>query len=269
MTQLAQYQCPLCSSALIKNENSFQCEHNHSFDIAKEGYVNLLPVQQKKSLQPGDDKNMVLARRAFLQQGYYEFLRSALVDEISQLAPANVVDLGCGEGYYTDELQRVTSCLTYGIDISKSAVKYAAKRNKQVNYAVATNAHLPFGDQSIQVIANVFAPLVGEECQRILTKDGVIVSVAPGPNHLIELKQKIYQTPQLHDVPKPPAGFNTQSSKVVSKQVQLDNPSDIENLLTMTPFGWKISPQAKSELLANLPFSTQLDFVISQYVCEL
>ena len=265
MTSIANYRCPLCQSSLTKQNNMYKCHNNHSFDIAKEGYVNLLPVQQKKSLQPGDDKNMVMARRLFLQEGFYEFLRTALVSKIASLNPSKVIDLGCGEGYYTDEIERSTGCETYGIDISKAAVKYAAKRNKNVHYSVATNAHLPFENQSIDVIANVFAPLVGIECQRVLSEDGSIISVAPGPDHLLELKQQIYKEPQLHDAPKAPEGFELIEADNVKQTISLERESDIENLLTMTPFGWKISVEAKAKLLANLPFKVQLDFIISQF----
>ncbi|QTH64845.1 methyltransferase domain-containing protein [Psychrosphaera ytuae] len=265
MTLPAAFSCPLCSAPLSRIDNTLKCEQNHSFDYAKEGYVNLLPVQQKKSLQPGDDKDMVLARRAFLQTGAYEFLQQSLVDTIKKLSPQTLVDLGCGEGYYTDAIQVATSAQTYGIDISKAAVKYAAKRNKGVHYAVATNAHLPFTDQQIDVIANVFAPLVGEECQRILTDQGCIVSVAPGPDHLIELKKAIYSTPEQHTSPTPPVGFDVVEQQRINKTITLTTASAVSDLLTMTPFGWKISAPAKQNILANLPFSVTLDFVISQF----
>lgn len=265
MTQPADFYCPLCAAPLSRFDNTLKCDQNHSFDYAKEGYVNLLPVQQKKSLQPGDDKAMVLARRAFLQTGAYDFLQKNLVDTINKLSPKTIVDLGCGEGYYTDAVQTGTGAQTYGIDISKAAVKYAAKRNKNVHYAVATNAHLPFADQQIDLIANVFAPLVGKECQRILAKQGCIVSVAPGPDHLIELKQAIYSTPERHTSPTPPQGFEVAEQHNISAKISLSSGASVSDLLTMTPFGWKISDFAKQKILANLPFSVTLDFVISQF----
>ena len=34
--------CPVCAGALEKRAGASRCPKNHSFDIAKSGYVNLL-----------------------------------------------------------------------------------------------------------------------------------------------------------------------------------------------------------------------------------
>jgi 23S rRNA (guanine745-N1)-methyltransferase len=267
MIKTPEFNCPICFTKLQKTGNSLVCDNKHMFDYAKEGYVNLLPVQLKNSLQPGDDKNMVLARREFLLLGHYDFLRQALVKTLLSLPHNNIIDLGCGEGYYTDFIQSQTpETNVYGVDISKSAVKFAAKRNKQVHYCVATNSHVPFPDDFSDLIVNVFAPLIGKECQRILTQQGRIISASPGAQHLIELKQYIYDSPELHDQAKPPEGFELADIQQITQQVTLDNPKDIENLLTMTPFGWKISKQNKQKLLSKLPFQLTLSFSLNQFV---
>jgi 23S rRNA (guanine745-N1)-methyltransferase len=272
MIKTPEFNCPICFTKLQKTGNSLVCDNKHMFDYAKEGYVNLLPVQLKNSLQPGDDKNMVLARREFLLLGHYDFLRQALVKTLLSLTKKtlphnNIIDLGCGEGYYTDFIQSQTpETNVYGVDISKSAVKYAAKRNKQVHYCVATNSHVPFADDFSDLIVNVFAPLIGKECQRILSPQGKILSVSPGPKHLIELKQVIYDTPELHDAATPPEGFELADIQQITQQVTLANPKDVENLLTMTPFGWKISEQNKQKLLSKLPFQLTLSFSLNQFV---
>jgi 23S rRNA (guanine745-N1)-methyltransferase len=267
MIKTPEFNCPICFTKLQKTVNSLVCDNKHMFDYAKEGYVNLLPVQLKNSLQPGDDKNMVLARREFLLLGHYDFLRQALVKTLLALPHNNIIDLGCGEGYYTDCIQSQTpETNVYGVDISKSAIKYAAKRNKQVYYCVATNSHTPFADNFSDLIVNVFAPLIGKECKRILTQQGRIISASPGAQHLIELKQYIYDSPELHDQAKPPEGFELADIQQITQQVTLDNPKDIENLLTMTPFGWKISEQNKQKLLSKLPFQLTLSFSLNQFV---
>lgn len=267
MIKTPEFNCPICLNPLHKSANSLVCDNKHMFDYAKEGYVNLLPVQLKNSLQPGDDKNMVLARREFLLLGHYDFLRQALVKTLLSLPHNNIIDLGCGEGYYTDFIQNQTlEANVYGVDISKSAVKYAAKRNKQVHYCVATNSHVPFSDGFSDLIVNVFAPLIGKECARVLAPQGRILSVSPGAKHLIELKQYIYDTPELHDVAKPPEGFELADAQYIEQQVTLSNPTDVENLLTMTPFGWKISEQNKQKLLSELPFQLTLSFSLNQFV---
>ena len=267
MSSSPDYICPLCQSALHPIGNSLRCDNNHSFDFAKEGYVHLLPVQMKKSLAPGDDKNMVLARREFLALGHYQFLRDELAKLVSEHAPKVLVDLGCGEGYYTSFLQQAQpEAKVYGVDISKPAIKYAAKRNKQVHYSVATNAHLPFSDDYVDVIANVFAPLVGKECRRILKPNGKIITVTPAPQHLFELKQAIYDSVLLHEAPLAPEGFIITHVKELEHKVTLETKAALENLLLMTPFGWKISPEKKNKLLASIPFSVTLNFYLSTYI---
>ena len=264
MPNIPHYQCPICDTQLNKIERSLVCENNHQFDFAKEGYVNLLPVQFKKSLHPGDDKAMVIARRNFLELGHYEFLRQKLLELIQSYAPATLVDLGCGEGYYTSYVQQsVSEADVYGVDISKDAVRYSAKRNKDVHYCVATNAKTPFSNAYFDLILNVFAPLVGKECQRILSEHGVIISAAPGKQHLIELKQAIYDNVELHDAATVPDGFERVASHNITETIMLTTQPQMNDLLTMTPFGWKITVEKKQQLFARAEFPITLSFDIN------
>lgn len=259
------YICPICSSNLVLTDKTFRCKNNHCFDYAKEGYVHLLPVQNKKSLHPGDDKNMVMARRAFLEGGFYHFLREHVIDQIDD-TKSTIVDLGCGEGYYTNELKaQRDQAQIYGVDISKAAVKYAAKRNKDVHYSVATNALLPFTDQSVDVILNIFAPISAKETRRIVKQDGKLLTVTPGQDHLFELKQFIYDAPEKHEQAQTPEGFELKNLETVTKKVTFERAEDIENLLVMTPFGWKITPQKKQHLLESLPLELSFCFNFSEY----
>lgn len=266
MSQSPNYQCPICQTAMTKADRTLICENNHQFDFAKEGYVNLLPVQFKKSLNPGDDKEMVLARRRFLELNHYDFLRQHLLAAITAKTPKAIVDLGCGEGYYTGFIAEASKLeQVYGVDISKDAIRYSAKRNKSVHYSVATNSKTPFSDGQFDLILNVFAPLVGKECARILNQGGVIISAAPGEQHLIELKQAIYDQVELHDTAKAPEGFQRVCTENISQTVKLTSRDEIIDLLTMTPFGWKIVPNKKQALLANDTFSITLSFDINVF----
>lgn len=259
------YNCPICLTPLVKTENSLVCENSHSFDIAKEGYVNLLPVQLKKSLNPGDDKNMVIARREFLSSGHYQFLKNKLIDLLDQFSPSTIIDLGCGEGYYTNEIETALAVqAVYGVDISKAAVKYAAKRNKNVHYSVATISHLPFPNEATNAIVNVFAPLATTECRRILAKDGKIIRVSPGPRHLWQLKEFVYETPELHEEPEALADFKLMDLITVS-ETRLVKKQDIEHLLLMTPFGWKIQPEMLDKLKQQKELNIEFEFLIETY----
>ena len=157
--------CPLCAGALERAGGALRCGAGHSFDIAREGYVNLLPVQAKHSLAPGDDKTMSAARRAFLDKGWYAPLRDALCQlavELTSAAPA-VLDAGCGEGYYTSGIRQALEQAgktprVAGTDISKFILRSAARRDKAVAFAVASSYHLPLASESVELLLDCFSP---------------------------------------------------------------------------------------------------------------
>ena len=176
MTSL--FVCPLCGAALTRDERAYRCPAGHSFDIAREGYTHLLPANRKHSKAPGDDKAMTAARSAFLNKGYYEFLRDALCDialTYTRHVPA-VLDVGCGEGYYTKAVADVLPLSSvFGTDISKDELTVAAKRAKNVDFAVASSFSLPFADSSIDILLEIFSPYCGDEFKRVLKKDAVFI----------------------------------------------------------------------------------------------
>ncbi|GLS84726.1 23S rRNA (guanine(745)-N(1))-methyltransferase [Paraferrimonas haliotis] len=261
------YQCPLCQAELTLQQQIWKCVNNHSFDCAKEGYVNLLPVQNKSSKDPGDNKAMMQARRSFLESGYYQSLSDAVnqcVAELSAQAELNsLLDLGCGEGYYTGRLANSQATLNInGIDISKSAIRYAAKRYRSVEFAVASAYQLPFADQQFDAILRIFAPSKLEELQRLLKTGGYLLTVVPGPRHLFELKQVIYPYPKEHELNEEPlAGFKRVNSTRVQQSLTIETKEAVQHLLQMTPYAWRLSEQQKTELM-DKPLTVSLDFVI-------
>src|SRR5690554_1311272 len=184
--------CPLCRQPLATTTQGVACSNRHNFDRAKEGYLNLLPVQQKNSREPGDAKAQLRARRDFLTAGYF----APLTDQLCRLIPQDtqtLLDIGCGEGYFTHALQQhlSTSADVYGIDIAREGVKLAAKKY-QGSYAVASSFALPLADQSMQVITRIYAPDCDAELQRVLAPQGRVIIVAPAARHLLGLRQLIY-----------------------------------------------------------------------------
>ncbi|QOL25168.1 23S rRNA (guanine(745)-N(1))-methyltransferase [Thalassotalea sp. LPB0316] len=262
-----QYSCPLCQSQLHAQEKSLVCVNNHSFDRAKEGYYNLLPVQYKHSKNPGDNKAMVNARRAFLDKGYYQQLVDKMLDIYQNLGnTAGVVfDAGCGEGFYTHQ-HKTDHNQVYGIDISKEAIKKAAKRYKACHFSVGTLSKLPFFEHSIDWIINVYAPIIESEYTRVLTSGGYLLTVTPARNHLHELKQKIYREALQHDDEKLPI-----KALPLIEQHQLTYNMDIEqgddalHLLEMTPFAFKATQEVKDSLANLVNFQCQADFLIRVY----
>ena len=194
------FRCPLCAAPLEQEERRYLCPNGHSFDRAAEGYTHLLPANQKHSKNPGDDKQMVAARCAFLDKGYYAPLRDALsqlaVRLTNEISAPVLFDSGCGEGYYTAGLSAaIPTAKIAGIDISKFAVRRAAKRVKTAEFAVASAYHLPVPDAGVHLLTNIFSPLSVEEFSRVLLPGGHFIYVVPSQRHLWQMKQVLYTEP--------------------------------------------------------------------------
>ncbi|MEE0264328.1 MAG: methyltransferase domain-containing protein [Acutalibacteraceae bacterium] len=246
--------CPICGKPLIKAERSYSCAKRHSFDLAKQGYVNLLPVQNKKSLHPGDTKEMLVARREFLNSGIYMPICNAVTEKSAHLMSGTenpqIVDIGCGEGYYTTAIKNaVGECSCMGIDISKDAVRMACSRDKEIVWAVATAGCLPVEDNSTQLITAMFSLISKDEYTRILKKGGYIIEVIAGNNHLIELKHIIYD--EVYKQDKKPAYISDKFKEVSVEESEfsftLDN-AQLKNLLMMTPHLWRIKKENREKL---------------------
>ena len=166
------YVCPICGLPLGRREKEYACENRHSFDIARQGYVNLLAVQQKKSLHPGDTREQVLSRRAFLEGGFYEPIAQLLCETAKELgAEGPILDIGCGEGYYCTKLAKALDAELTGLDISKEAVRVAAGKYKEATWLCATAAHIPVSDRAVKTLTSLFALTLPEEFRRILADD--------------------------------------------------------------------------------------------------
>lgn len=264
------YICPICSAPLTLSDKSWVCPKRHQFDCAKEGYVNLLPVQKKKTKDPGDNKEMMIARREFLNKGFYQ----PLSDKVNQLAvdyAANVetiLDIGCGEGYYSHRLFETLHqsmpkpCALYGLDISKSAIRSAAKRYAGLHFCVASVFEMPFADDSIDLAIRIYAPSKVEELQRVMKPGSILITVSPGPMHHFALKEKIYSSPRLH--PQESLfleGFNYLAHEALTYPLNLTQADDIEHFLNMTPYAWKLSDMQKRQIIEQ-GLECEIDFKI-------
>lgn len=251
--------CPVCGKPLCREEKRWYCEKGHSFDRAKEGYVHLLPANRMHSKAPGDDKQMAAARNRFLSGGYYAPLRrelEALALGCTGKAPA-VLDSGCGEGYYTEGIFRALtgagrSPRMAGIDISKFSLRWAAKRCREVEFAVASAYRLPVASESIDLLVNCFSPLGLEEFRRVLKPGGTFLYVVPAPRHLWELKQVLYDDPYENKTERTEyPGFRYQEIRPVRTEALLAEQQVIEDLFRMTPYAWR-TPRAGQERLKQL-----------------
>ena len=262
--------CPKCSAVLQALQTRAVCVNNHSYDRAKEGYYNLLLTH---TALHGDNKEMVEARRAFLSEGYYKPLAERLSDIISSFEnePRLTVDFGCGEGYYTDIIDkavhsRCAESETYGFDISKDAVRAAAKKNKRIKYAVASVYHLPLPDCAFDVEYNVFSPLAREEVYRVLKPGGRFIMAIPDAMHLFELKEKIYENPYENVVEDTALeGFELISDEALRYDMHIEGNEAITALFKMTPYAYRTRREDAAKICSLDHLKVRANFRILVY----
>ena len=263
------WQCPHCSESLELAERTWRCANGHSFDCAKEGYVNLLPVNQKRSREPGDYAEMLKARRRFLEAGHYGPLADAIGAQLQSLSagPAPVLDVGCGEGWYARRLVEHgwPPAHVFGVDIAKAGVRLAAKKQPQAHFAVASSYHLPVAASSVNAVLRVFAPGPAEELRRVLKPGGVLVDVSPGPEHLWSLKSRLYDHPQRHESPEALQGLAPVSELRCEFPLSIKSNAHVRDFLAMTPFAWKGRAEAREALEQQETLTLEADFLLRVY----
>lgn len=269
------FRCPACALDLAEDTSGYVCTNGHRFDRAKEGYVNLLPGGRLKGRPAGDDDSMVRARRAVFDAGLYDPIIQAVADTIERVgvrgddtAALRLLDCGCGEGSYLAAAAKRTSADAWGIDVSKPAIRLAARRRRDHHYAVASSYQLPFADACFDVALSVFSPRPYEEMMRVLDSSGVAVIVRPGPDHLAELKALVYDDPRRHADPAAAEGEEwpvaVREVTPVSFTLDLGDATLRLALLEMTPFWWSARPEHRASIAAT-PLTVLADMRISVF----
>lgn len=263
--------CPVCGEVLVRNDRCWSCPNGHNFDIARQGYVNLLTVDRKHAKHPGDTKEMVAARKAFLDGEFYAPIAQKVQKIVSPLAPKAVLDAGCGEGYYLTKLQEVLPQTEFaGLDISKDAVRFAAVRNKRALWLTGTAAALPFPDGSFDGVLSMFALTVEGEFARVLRPGGWYLQVLAGPEHLMGLKQIIYPEILRKEKVLHPnlAGFRLEQTETMEFSFSLEEHDQVQNLLSMTPHLWRISKDGMERLSATDHLEDTAQVIFNLYCKE-
>ena len=310
--------CPLCQSPLQPAPDTWRCDGSlnpkqtvHAFDVARQGYVNLLPVQQKKSKAPGDSQASIEARQRFLQAGYYDKLQALIAQQMQQLLtkdapvaeqnkkPVTWLDIGCGEGYYTQPMAQMGSEVLdtlIAADISKPAVVELAKvskaagqlwyqqeaaataANKATNKAtnkttaiyplVTSAAHLPLRAHSVTGISSIFSPILPKAFAEVLTDEGYLIIAKPDVGHLASMRDALFDSVREHDSDKflleLAPYFTLLSSHHVSAELSL-SVAALADLMTMTPYAYRARSEKRQALLATVEqksFPTQAKFVV-------
>lgn len=266
--------CPVCGKELERLDKAYRCPANHSFDIARQGYVNLLLGSKSSLSRHGDDKLMVRCRRDFLEKGYYSALKDAICSAAVRNTQdgATVIDAGCGEGYYTSAVKAALEAtgkkpLAAGIDISKEAVISASSRKDGCSYAVAGVFNMPFADGSAGTVLNIFSPLAREEYLRVLCKGGCLIRAVPLENHLMGLKRAVYDVPYANPHEELALdGFEISHTEIIKRLLVLDNGEDIRNLFMMTPYYYKTGREDQAKLNNISHLETELEFAVTEYI---
>ncbi len=245
--------CPIDALTLEAQGSALRCSAGHSFDLAREGYCNLLLVQQKASLNPGDNPEMVTARRRFLEAGYYLPMAQKLVELSRGLDSKGILDAGCGEGYYLGFLQKAFPNLPLaGTDISKVAIKAAAKKYKNISWAVASNKQLPFSPGSVSTILSLFGFPIWESFRKTLAPGGKLLLLDPAPEHLLEMRKIIYPEVKHTELVSVEAaiqvGFSLLREEKLDFTFTLPSAAAIQDLLAMTPHGYRMSLEGRERI---------------------
>lgn len=248
-----EYVCPVCQSQLTRQGKSYICPNRHTFDIARSGYVNL----SRRQKPAGDNKEMVRARTEFLEKGYYAPLRDKVCETVGS---ADVLaDIGCGQGYYTGRLPARTR---YGFDLAREALVHAARTDKDTHYCLASIYDIPLKEESVDTVTSIFTPLPAAEVVRLLKKEGRLIQVLPGPDHLKELKELLYDSVYLNPdtVPEAEGLHIVDVQRLTWKQ----NVSDIWDLFEMTPYRYRSPAQGIQRVKEARSLEITFDFYIVQ-----
>ncbi len=277
-------QCPVCRELTVRSEAGCQCANKHTFDAARQGYVNFLLSHKKHSKEPGDSREMIQSRRRFLDRGHYDRLSDGINEAAAGALPGSergnvcsILDAGCGEGFYLKRLGELLARSSgdpvvfhyYGVDISKYAVQQATQRNRTMNWFVASIIDLPFVHSSLDIVLNVFSPVNFVEFARILKDTGKLVIASPGPRHLNGLREVIYSAAKEHEetdmVEQAKGLFSLSNRTRVNYQLELKSSGEIMDLLAMTPYYWNIDLSTRSRVEALARLALDVDVMISVF----
>lgn len=254
--------CPNCRHPLKKEGKTYRCDIGHSFDIARSGYTNLLVHTQKKT---GDNESMVKARDEFFKKDPYRCLKETIISLIKKYQPEVIVDVGCGEGYYTNAIAEAFEGQVYGFDMSKHALKKAGRDSKRVAYFAANLFYLPLEDRSADLVYSIFAPIAMDENARVLKSGGIFIKAGPGPRHLYGIKEIVYDKPYLNPlktVEHP--DFILLDELTVKDVIRLEG-DDIRNLFEMTPYTHSSPHAGKERLYALDRLTTEIEFRVEVF----
>ncbi len=258
--------CPRCGCRLSRNGGSLFCFFKHCYDIASSGYVNLVLSGAKPQDNSGDNKEMMQARRRTMDRGYYKALADKIVEIIGSYPHGDILDVGCGEGYVTGRIaDAYPESNVRGSDLAKNAVLLADKRYKNASFIVGNSASLPILEGSVDVCVAVFTPTYFGELERIIKKGGVLIKVNPASEHLLDLKELLYDTTYLNEEEKVNAeNFELIDSFTITDEYVASG-NAIMDLLQMTPYYYHTPKDAIKRVAEMQEVKTRLAYDVKVY----
>lgn len=301
--------CPVCRAVLRAKGRSLRCDSGHTYDMARSGYVNLLPPGRKSNARSGDPDSMVRARREFLSGGYYDrYVREAASLAAPFFGGGVMLDAACGEGHHTLILaESLRPALAVGIDASKKAADAAAKAAKALSkaanslsavsesdsgadflhssdslkqspvftsrtgfaFAAGNIFDMPVASASCGLVTVLFAPIPFDEARRVLDVGGVLLTAGAGAEHLIELRRLIYDEVRI----KKPADTKPDGfCEVRSENISYKlelDPSSLLALFEMTPFCFRAGAAARDRIASSGGMSVTVSVDCKLYRKEL
>lgn len=262
------YICPKCKEKLNLIDKSYKCINNHCYDISKKGYLNLLLTFDKSSKNPGDAKECLEARNNFFKKNYYQCILNNIIKFIHKYknGKINILDIGCGEGYYTSGIKKeFEDSNVYGFDISKDGINFACNYTKEVNWFVANSKNIPIESNSIDVILAAFSFTTFEEIKRVLKKDGIVIQVCALDNHLIELKEKLYDDVKIKKIENKLLPFEILEQQRIVDKIKITSNDDIKNLFKMTPHYYRVKKEKRTIIDGIKNIDITIDIIINVY----
>lgn len=266
MAAFGGFQCPACGMPLFVKEASLCCEKGHTYDVARKGYVHL----HRKTVQSYYDKALFEARRAVFDAEFYQPVTKALEEIITPLAPARLLDAGCGEGYYLSSLSpALPQCILIGIDLSKEAILSAAGRSGSALYCVGDLNRLPFQDHVFDVVLNILSPASYASFTRVLKKDGYFVKIMPGREYLQEIRRRLPEAKAEYDDTRVPEYLQQHMQVVRLERLRYTlplSPASYACFIAMTPLTESLPAEERNLLLNDPPDEITIDLQLA--VCR-
>lgn len=264
------FRCPICHQQLqVKATTSMACDNNHTFDFAKQGYVNLLhrPVKTQYNRELFQARNAIIMESDLYSVMHQEVSEIITKNITKSKAPSMILDAGSGEGSHLQRILETTATIELtgvGLDISKEGIRMAASNYKEAIWFVGDLANIPIENKAINIILNILSPANYQEFKRVLHHEGLMIKIVPGADYLKELRQSIFNNTEKesYENEKTVSLFKEHFQSVEFKNLKYTKklqPSELENLLQMTPLGWNVENSIKDEILRQEYFGITVD----------